>query len=78
MCSEIIKKILVKLRTELNLAPGLMLNKHLVVTGARITGLAVNTIGIKSPSKMVSIYRSSKSLNCNNVDICILLTCMLM
>lgn len=43
---EIIKKILVKLRTELNLAPGLMVNKHLAVTGARITGL-VNTVGIR-------------------------------
>ena len=45
--SEIIKKILVKLRTKLNLAPGLMLNKRLAVTGARITGLVGNTNGIR-------------------------------
>lgn len=45
--SEIIKKLLVKLRPELNLAPGLMPNKHLAVTGARIPGLVVNAIGIR-------------------------------
>lgn len=66
-------KILVKLRTELNLA--LTLNKHLAVTGASITGLVVNAIGIRVP--MVNIHRSRKSLNCNDVYICILLACML-
>lgn len=45
--SVTIKRLLIKLRTELNLAPGLMPNKHLAVTAARTPGLVVNAIGIR-------------------------------
>lgn len=45
--SKVIKKILIMLRTELHLAPGLILKKQLAVTSAKTTGLVVNTIGIR-------------------------------